>query len=172
MKDGFVTVITGNGKGKSTAGFGMALRASGWGKKVLIAQFLKKGNYGELRSLKKLPLVDVKQFGKKKLTDLAKPDEADKALARKGLAWVAKAIETGRYDLAILDEINLVIRYRLINKDSVIGLIKNRPKDLDLVLTGRQADPEIIKQADLVSQVKNIKHPYSKGVSARKGFEY
>ncbi len=172
MNQGILSIITGNGKGKTTSALGQALRTAGWGYRVLIVQFLKKGQSGEIKALRKIPRITVKQFGQKGLTNLKKPGPEDRKMAGKGLAFVRKAIESRRYRLIILDEINLVIKYRLINRETVIELIKSRPKDLNLVLTGRRADRELIEMADLVSQVKNIKHPFDNGQSAKEGIEY
>jgi len=171
MKKGITTIITGKGKGKTTSALGMALRAAGWNYQVLIVQFMKKGEYGEIKALRKIDQVTVKQFGRRKLVDLRSPDQEDRDRANKALHFTRQAIQSRRYDQIILDEINLAYAYQLINKNSVIELIKNRPKDLDLVLTGRGADPKLIKLADQVSEIADIKHPFSKGKKGRRGYE-
>jgi len=172
MENGQTTIITGDGKGKTTAGFGMAIRAAGWNNKVLIIQFLKKGGYGEIRACKKLKDITVMQHGGKNLIDLKRPSQADKDRAKKGFIAAQKAIKSKKYDLIILDEINLAVRYKLISKKDVLELIDQRPDNIDLVLIGRRADQELIKKADLASKVTSLKHPYDKGWEARKGFEY
>jgi len=172
MENGQTTVITGDGKGKTTAGFGMAIRAAGWNNKVLIIQFLKKGNYGEIRACKEIKNITVQQYGSKNLINLKKSSQNDKARAKKGLKATQKAIKSKKYDLIILDEINLAIKYKLISKKEVLEMIDQKPINLDLVLTGRKADKKLINKANLASKVISLKHPYDKGRKARKGFEY
>lgn len=171
MEKGITTVITGKGKGKTTSALGMALRAAGWNYQVLIIQFMKKGEYGEIKALRKIEGVTVKQFGQKKLINLKKPNEEDQKGARDALGFAQKAVKGKKYDLIILDEINLAYHYQLINKNSVIELIKSKPKNLDLVLTGREAEQELIKLADQVSRIADIKHPFHKGKKGRRGYE-
>ena len=166
-----IQVYTGNGKGKTTAALGMALRASGAGLRVFIAQFIKGKNYSELAALKKIKNIKVEQFGRGcfiKKTAHAK----DIAAAKKGLLKVRKIISKETYDMVILDEINIALKLNLLELKEVISLIKKAPKKPELVLTGRYAHPKIIKLADLVSQIKEIKHYYKKGVKVRKGIEY
>jgi len=153
---GYVQVYTGNGKGKTTAAFGLALRAAGAGLKVYIGQFLKKGEYSELNSINRFKdLIKVEQFGGK----------------RYRFKKIKEIIFSREYDVVILDEINVALYYRLLSEEDLINLIKNKPSDVELVLTGRYASSQIIKIADLVTEMRKIKHYFSKGVTARKGIE-
>jgi len=168
---GYVQVYTGNGKGKTTAAFGLALRAAGAGLKVYIGQFLKKGEYSELNSINRFKdLIKVEQFGGKRYIGQEIREE-DRELAKKGFKKIKEIIFSGEYDVVILDEINVALYYRLLSEEDLINLIKNKPSDVELVLTGRYASSQIIKIADLVTEMRKIKHYFSKGVTARKGIE-
>jgi cob(I)alamin adenosyltransferase len=170
---GMVQVYTGNGKGKTTAALGLALRATGQGKRVLMVQFMKgKVNYGELRSATKLPGFTIKQFGRPSFVDKNNPHPADIKGAREGLAFVQKAIASGKYDMVILDELNVALAFNLIPLKDALDLIAAKPGELELIITGRYAHSKIIKLADLVSAVREVKHYYRQGVPARKGFEF
>ena len=174
MKDfGLVQVYTGDGKGKTTAALGLALRALGWNKKVCIIQFIKGGKkLGEINITQKLiPRFSIHQFSHSSKIIL-RPTKKDKEVARKTLEFAEKIINSKKFDLVILDEINPALQLKLINIDEVLDLIKNKPKNLELVLTGRNAPKKIIQKADLVTEMKLIKHPYYKKISARKGIEY
>ena len=170
---GLVIVITGNGKGKTTSAFGQALRAVGQGYKVFIMQFMKGRDYGEFVAAKKyLPRLTVRRSGLDSFVMRDKPAPVDIELARQGFELVKKAIISGKYNMVILDEINVAIDFNLIPLDEMIRLIKNKPPGLDLILTGRYAAKEIIKLADTVSEVKEIKHHYTAGIKDRAGIEY
>ena len=166
-----IQVYTGNGKGKTTAALGLALRAAGAGLRVYICQFLKGKYYCELCSLKKLKNISVEQYGTTCFIRRT-PQKKDIALAQAGLAAAKKAIKSNRYSLVILDEINIALKLKLISLEDVLSLIKNTPKKTELVFTGRNAHPKIIKLADLVSEVKELKHYYNKGIKARRGIEF
>jgi cob(I)alamin adenosyltransferase len=166
-----IQVYTGNGKGKTTAALGLALRAAGAGLKVFIGQFIKGKNYSELTALKKIKNIKVEQFGRGcfiKKTAHAK----DIAAAKKGLLKIKKIISQETYDMVILDEINIALKLHLLELKEVISLIKKATKKPELVLTGRYAHPKILKLADLVSEMKERKHYYKGGIKARKGIEY
>lgn len=169
--DKLIQVYTGKGKGKTTAALGLALRAVGAGLKVYIGQFIKGKYYSELNALKKLKNIKVEQFGRgcfiKKI-----PTAQDLTLARKGLEKVKKIISLKTYDMVILDEVNIALKLKLLELDAVTELLKKTPKNLELVLTGRNAHPKILKLADLVSEIKEVKHYYRKGIKARRGIEY
>lgn len=171
---GLVIVHTGNGKGKTTAALGLAMRAWGEGLKVLILQFIKGGwKYGELNALAKFaPDITVKQCGegftRRGNTDMKKHQEA----ARKALDEAKIEMNSGKWNMIILDEINYAIDFDLIAKEQVLALIEQKPDDLHLVLTGRNAKPEIIDKADLVTEMKEIKHPFKQGIKAQKGIEF
>jgi cob(I)alamin adenosyltransferase len=173
MEKGFIQVYTGNGKGKTTAAVGLALRAVGHGLKVLVVQFMK-GNvqYGELESAKKLsPYLTIKQAGRETFISKSYPDPMDLQLAQEGFSVARKAIQNKEYDIVILDEINLAIDYGLIPLTDVLQLIDSKPETVELILTGRNVKPEILERADLVTEMAERKHYYNKGVSARKGIE-
>lgn len=170
---GYVQVFTGEGKGKTTAALGTVLRALGHGLKVYIAVFMKGDYpYGEWETLAKLPNVAVATFGFREFTDPAnvKPEEIEEA--KKALAAARQAIISGGYDLVVLDEVNVAIAWKLIELDEVIRLIADKPQPVELILTGRYADRELIKRADMVTECLKIKHPYDEGITSREGIEY
>ncbi len=176
-KFGLVIVFTGDGKGKTTSALGMALRASGHRKKVLVIQFIKNyKNYGELKFVKKFPKanIEIKTFGEGYvgIRGDKKPKEIHSDAAKKGLEFAEKMIFSKKYFMIILDEINIALNLKLLKVDDVLKLLKSKPKDLHLVLTGRGAPKKIIQVADLVTEMKKIKHPYKKGVLAQKGIEF
>jgi len=173
LEKGLVQVYTGNGKGKTSAAFGIALRAIGRGLKVYIIQFIKGGfDYGELYMIDKLPNLKLKAFGRGKFITEKPPGNEDIKLAEQALQLAKKVVESGEYDIVILDEINVALNLELISLEKVLELIKSKPKRVELVLTGRYAPNEIIKVADLVTEMKEVKHPFNKGYEARKGIEY
>lgn len=170
---GLVMVITGDGKGKTTSAFGQALRAVGQGYKVFIMQFMKGRDYGEFVAAEKyLPRLTIRRSGLDSFVMRDNPAPVDVELARRGLDLAKKAVDSGKYNMVILDEINVAVDFKLIGLADVVGLIENKPPALDLVLTGRYAAKEIIKLADMVSEVKEIKHHYAAGIKERAGIEY
>ena len=173
LEKGLVQVYTGNGKGKSSASFGLALRAVGRGLKVYIVQFIKGGfDYGELYVVDKLPGLTLRAFGRGRFVSEKKPDKVDVDLARQAFETAREAVMKGEADIVILDEINVALYLRLISIEEVLELIKRKPEHVELVLTGRNAPREIVQAADLVTEMIEIKHPYSAGFNARKGIEY
>ena len=173
LETGLVQVYTGDGKGKTSAAFGLALRAIGRELKVYIIQFIKGGfDYGELHVVDKLPNLKLKAFGRGRFITERPPEKEDMKLAEEALALAEEVIGNGEYDIVILDEINVALNLRLINLEKVLELIKNKPKYVELVLTGRYAPPDIIETADLVTEMREVKHPFNKGYQARKGIEY
>jgi cob(I)alamin adenosyltransferase len=173
LEKGMVQVYTGNGKGKTSAAFGLALRAIGRGLKVYIIQFIKGGfDYGELYIADKLPNLKLKAFGRGKFVTEKPPAKEDVKLAEEALKLAEETVKGGEYDIVILDEINVALNLKLIKTEKVIELIKKKPKHVELILTGRYAPDEIIEAADLVTEMREVKHPYNKGFQARKGIEY
>jgi cob(I)alamin adenosyltransferase len=168
---GFVQVYTGDGKGKTTAALGLALRAAGAGLKVYIGQFIKNADYSELRTLRRLSdCITIEQFGRGCFL-LTAPDQADIDAARQALATIGGILASGAFDLVIADEINVAFALGLLNEDDLLALMARRPKAVELVLTGRGAPPSVLERADLVTEMRAIKHYYDQGVLARKGME-
>ncbi len=172
-KKGLVIVHTGDGKGKTTAALGMAFRAAGYGMPVLIAQFIKGSwHYGELDAIKRFEgIITIRQMGEG-FTWETKDPVRDREVAQKAFAWVREEILSGKYHMVILDEINIAMRYHYIDMEQVDALIDEKPPDLHLVMTGRNAHPKLIERADLVTEMKAVKHPYEKGIMAQKGVEF
>jgi len=166
-------VITGDGKGKTTAAFGQALRAVGQGYRVCIIQFMKGRKYGEVMAIEKyLPAITVIQSGLDSFVMRDKPTAEDIALAEKGLSLANEIIRSKKFDMVILDEITVAADFDLIPGQAVVDLIKGKPPELDLVLTGRYAAEEVKAMADMVSEVTEVKHHYYAGISERAGIEY
>ena len=169
---GLVHVYTGNGKGKTTAAFGLALRSVGAGMKVFIGQFVKGKQYNEnLAVARYLKNITVKQYGLGCFI-VNTPTEDDIRAAGKGLGEMRKIIHEGKHDLVIMDEVNIALFYKLIDVNQLIETIKAKPEYVELVLTGRYAPQEIIDMADLVTEMKEVKHYYQQGIEARDGIEY
>jgi len=177
-----IQIYTGDGKGKTTAAVGLAIRAVGAGKKVCLIQFLKGQETSEVKILESLD-VKVFRFGGKGFVDPKKPLKEDVEEVKKGLEkaeWVCRgeaclargSVTTDPYEIVILDEINVAVLFKLISEDAVLELIKSVPPETELILTGRGATPRMIELADLVTEMKLIKHPFNKGIKARKGIEF
>lgn len=172
-RKGLVLVITGKGKGKTTAAFGLALRAIGHGARVMAVQFMKGRKYGEyLAAEAYLPNLTIRMSGLDSFVMRDNPAPIDREMAEAGLAMAREAIASSAYDLIILDEINVALDFKLIPLAEVIEIINAKPPSLDLVLTGRYAPPEIIELADTVSEVREVKHHYNAGIKDRAGIEY
>ena len=168
---GYVQVYTGNGKGKTTAAFGLALRAAGAGLRVYIAQFVKGMKYSELNSLEKLSeSITIKQYGRDCFI-FREPEKEDIQAAQEGLKEVREIMCSGKYQMIILDEANIATYYNLFSVEELLDFIRAKPEEVELIITGRKADPRIIEEADLVTEMKEIKHYYQKGVQARDGIE-
>lgn len=171
---GLVMVFTGNGKGKTTAAMGMALRAWGQGLKILMLQFIKGGKgYGELKAVEKLPGFEIVSMGEGFVRDAGEDKMAGhRAAAREAMARAREEINSGRWDMIILDEINYAVGFGLLSEGEVLALIDMKPPELHLVLTGRNATGKVTEKADLVTEIKEIKHPYARGIKAQKGVEF
>lgn len=174
LEKGLTQVYTGDGKGKTSAALGLALRAIGWGFKVHMIQFIKGGDFkhGELHIIEQLPDFKLKAFGQGRYITEQPPLVEDVKRAKEALKFAEEIVNSGEYDIVILDEINVALNLRLIKTNEVVELIKNKPKHVELVLTGRYAPSEIIDAADLVTEMREVKHPYAQGTLGRKGIEY
>ena len=170
---GYIQVYTGNGKGKTTAALGLALRAAGRGLKTYIAQFLKGQPTGEIEAAKRLaPLIHIEQFGREGfITVKDGPDDEDIARAKAGLSRALEAMLSGDYRIVVLDEINTAVHFKILPEKDVLDFLDKRPAGIDLVLTGRYAPASFIDRADLVTEMKEIKHYFDRGVKAREGIE-
>lgn len=176
---GLIIVHTGNGKGKTTAALGLAMRAWGDGLRVLILQFIKGGwKYGELQAIETLAKADgrirVEQcgLGFTRRHQQEGEEEKHRAAAAAALDKARRAITSGSWDLIVLDEINYAVKFGLIKEEEMLALLEEKPPELHLVLTGREAAPALIERADLVTEMREIKHPYQKGIKAQKGIEF
>ncbi len=172
LKKGYIQIYTGNGKGKTTAALGLALRAAGNELSVFIGQFMKGQDYGELKAVQQLaPFITIEQFGQPTFVHVDKATEEDIRLAQQGLARCREAMLSNRYDIVILDEVNVAIFFRLLKTEQILELFEQKPEQVELILTGRYAPEALIEKADLVTEMREIKHYYSQGVVARKGIE-
>ena len=171
---GLVLVYTGDGKGKTTAALGQALRSVGHGNRVLVIQFMKGKKYGEVLAAEKYLAggLTMVQCGLDSFVMKNDPAPVDIELARKGLALAKKAVASGDYQMVILDEINVALDFKLVELNEVIEIIRTKPASLDLVLTGRYAPAEVMELADMVSDIREIKHHYAQGIKERAGIEY
>jgi cob(I)alamin adenosyltransferase len=168
---GYLQVYTGDGKGKTTAALGLALRAAGAGLNVFIAQFMKLGDYSEIKALKRFgDSVTLEQYGLGGFIR-GNPAPGDIEAARKGLARVRAILAAGRHQVVILDEVNVAASCGLFSPADLLDLVNARPDGVEVVLTGRNAAPEIIARADLVTEMKIVKHYFQQGVAARTGIE-
>jgi cob(I)alamin adenosyltransferase len=169
---GTVQVYTGNGKGKTTASLGAALRAIGHGWNVVMIQFMKGRLYGEIITSGKLEGLLIEQHGRDEFVDPENPEKVDIDLARGGWARAKELYKEENLDMLILDEINVAVSFGLISAEEVIEFIDNKPDRLELILTGRYADQRIIDRADTVTEMEEIKHHYQRGIKSRKGIEF
>jgi len=171
FQKGYTQIYTGDGKGKTTAALGLALRAAGAGLKVYIAQFIKSGDYSEIKALSRLAdRITVKQFGLGRFIK-AKPSPEDRAAAQKGLEAIRSALNSGHYQVVIMEEGNVAAMCGLFPVDEILAIMTQKPGDVELVITGRGADARVIDKADLVTEMKAVKHYYEDGVAARVGIE-
>lgn len=185
MARGLVQVYTGEGKGKTTAALGLALRAIGHGLRVVFVQFAKSanGNGERIAAARLAPELKLYVFAAPEWGDTSKappgtpwwllpPSEEDRDRAQEGIAFARRVLSEGRCDLVVLDEIFPALKYELVSPEQVMQLIQERPRHVELVLTGRGAPPEVIEAADLVTEMHAVKHPFEQGVPARRGIEY
>jgi cob(I)alamin adenosyltransferase len=173
LEQGLIQVYTGEGKGKTTAALGLALRAAGHGLQVHIVQFLKgRPDRGERKALQHQPNITLVAFGRPRFVNCDNPDPEDVRLAQEAVRHCLDILSGQRYDVVILDEINVALRCGVISLDQVLALLDAKPPHVELVLTGRDAHPTIIERAHLVTEMRAIKHPYEHGVASRQGIEY
>jgi cob(I)alamin adenosyltransferase len=169
---GYIQIYTGNGKGKTTAAIGLSVRAVGAGKKVFFAQFVKGRIYSEVKAIQSLlPSITIKQYGLEYFI-YKNPTQADIDKAREGFAEVSEVIASGQYDVVVLDEANIAIYYHLFTVEELIGVLRKKPDETEIIITGRYAPLELIEFADLVTEMQEIKHYYKKGIEAREGIEF
>lgn len=174
---GLVHVYTGNGKGKTTSALGLCFRALGRGFEVYFIQFMKgDAEYGEIRSAGKYSRMHIRQFGRKAFVEKGNPSEEDLRLAKVGLEYAREIMgslaDEGKGVVMVLDELNVALDFELVKTEDVVRLVQEKPKELELIITGRGARPEIVELADYVTEMREIKHPYRKGTMAREGIEY
>lgn len=167
---GYVQVYTGNGKGKTTAAIGLTIRALGAGLRVLFVQFVKGLPYSEHKALSKFSNLTIKQFGRPEFIH-SKPSQEDIKAAKDGYSFVIEAFKNNTYDVVVLDEANIAVFFGLFSDDDLLELIKKKPQNTELIITGRYATQKIIDAADLVTEMKEVKHYYTQGVIARDGIE-
>jgi cob(I)alamin adenosyltransferase len=167
-----IHVYTGNGKGKTTAAIGLALRSLGRGRRVALIQFLKGQDTGEIKGLARFKNCKIRRFGTEHFITEEAGTELDRQLAEEGCSWAEEILRDKSADLVILDEINVALHLKLIEITRLTDLIASCPPEIELVLTGRNCPPEIISLADYAGEIKEIRHPYKDGVTAREGIEY
>ena len=175
---GLVHVYTGDGKGKTTASLGLALRAAGYGWRTYIGQFMKGQEYGELQAGALLDgLITIEQFGKPSFIHVDAEGHStataeDIALAQKGLSAIRRAMTSGQYQIVVMDEINVALYFKLLTLQEVVAAVEDKPVGVELVLTGRHVPQELIDRADYVTEMRELKHPYQRGIRARQGIEF
>jgi cob(I)alamin adenosyltransferase len=168
---GYVHIYTGNGKGKTTAAIGLAVRALGAGWRVFFGQFLKTGRYSEHTILSRFPgQLTVKTYGRDVFIR-GEPEDEDRRRAQEGIAELEEIVASGAYQLVVVDEANVAAHLGLITVEQILGLIEQRAKGVEMVITGRHADPRLLARADLVTEMQEVKHYYHRGIPARTGVE-
>jgi cob(I)alamin adenosyltransferase len=171
LENGYIQVYTGDGKGKTTAALGLAIRAAGAGLKVYTAQFIKSGDYSEIKALSRLAdRITIEQFGLGRFIS-GTPSKADRTAAHNGLEAIRSALNSGKYQVVIMEEGNVAAMCGLFPVDEILAIMTQKPVDVELVITGRGADARVIDKADLVTEMKAVKHYYQDGVAARTGIE-
>jgi cob(I)alamin adenosyltransferase len=171
LSKGYVQLYTGDGKGKTTAALGLALRASGRGLRTYIGQFMKGQQYGELDAMRDHPLITIEQYGDVRCIHRDEVTPEHVAQAHRGLERARDAMGSGEYDIVVLDEVSVAIWFGLLTVHEVLAFLDQRPEHVEVILTGRRAPSELIDRADLVTEMREIKHYYQQGVMARKGIE-
>ena len=170
MNKGYIQIYTGNGKGKTTAALGLSIRSICSGKSVYFGQFVKGMKYSETKAVEYLPNFEIHQFGRNCFI-YNKPTQEDIDVAKKGLEKCKKVLIEGRYDIVVLDELNIALYYKLFTIEETMEMLKNKAKNVEVIITGRYAPERLIELADLVTEMKEVKHYYQNGVEAREGIE-
>lgn len=171
LSRGYVQVYTGDGKGKTTAALGLALRASGHRLCTYIGQFMKGQRYGEMDALRDNPFITLEQYGQPRCIHREEVTTEHISSAQRGLDRARKAMMSDRYDLIVLDEVNVSIWFGLLTVEDVLSFLDEKPKYVEVILTGRRAPQRLIDRADLVTEMLEVKHYYGRGVDARIGIE-
>lgn len=171
LPKGYIQVYTGDGKGKTTAALGLALRAAGHGLHTYIGQFMKGQRYGELEALKDHPYIKIEQYGDARYIHREDVTAEQVTQARRGLARAREAMLSEEYDIVVLDEINVTIWFGLLEAKEVLALLDEKPEHVEIVITGRRAPQALIDRADLVTEMREVKHYHRQGVTARRGIE-
>jgi len=172
LSKGYIQVYTGDGKGKTSAALGLALRASGHGLRTYIGQFMKGQHYGELDALRDHPTITIEQYGDVRCIRREEVTPEHVAQARRGLEQAREALLSGRYDIVVLDEVNVALWFGLLTVEEVLAFLDQRPEHVEVILAGRRAPQELIERADLVTEMREVKHYYRQGVVAREGIEW
>jgi cob(I)alamin adenosyltransferase len=171
LSKSYVQIYTGDGKGKTTAALGLAVRASGYGMKTYFGQFMKGQRYGELDALRDHPYITIEQYGDSDCIRREEVTTKHEAQARLGLARARDALLSGTYDIVVLDEVNVALWFGLLMVEDVGALLDERPPNVEVILTGRRAPPKLVTRADLVTEMREVKHYYQQKVAARRGIE-
>jgi len=170
---GLVQIYTGDGKGKTTAALGLALRAAGRGLRTYVGQFMKGQAYGELEGARLLaPYLTIEQYGLPTFVHVHQATPEDVRMAHEGLERARAAMHSGQYAIVVLDEVCVALHFELLTLDEVLAFLDERPAGVELVLTGRRAPEALLARADLVTEMREVKHPYARGIQARQGIEY
>jgi len=172
LEKGLIQVYTGDGKGKTTAALGLALRAYGRGLRTVIIQFMKKGDYGEVRAIEQIDGISIEQYGLPSFVVKGKEKPEDYEAAERGLARAIEVMENRECDILILDELNITLYFGLLRIADVVEALHKKPEEMEIVITGRSLPQEIADIADLITEMKMIRHPYEKGIGAREGIEF
>jgi cob(I)alamin adenosyltransferase len=171
LSRGYVQVYTGDGKGKTTTALGLAFRASGWGMRTYIGQFMKGQDYGELEAARQNAFITIEQYGDASFIRREEVTESHVQQARRGLRRALAAMLSSQYTIVVLDEANVAIWFGLLTVQDILAFLDQRPEEVEVVLTGRRAPPELLERAHLVTEMREVKHYYAQGVTARRGIE-
>ena len=172
MRNGLLQIYTGDGKGKTTASLGLAMRAAGHGWNIIMVQFMKGRAYGELAASAHIPGFTIEQYGRDEFVNKLNPDPIDVELAQQGFARAKEVLSSGAYDLVILDEINVALDFALLPLDETLSVIEKRASGTEVICTGRYAPEALMNMADLITEMREVKHPYQQNIQSRIGIEF